>query len=375
MSNVWTRAWRNTPGYDCGLCGRATCSAFARAYLAGDLEIDACPVMQILDFENLRTTLVAMREQERVIRSRLAPKTDSRDIMFLQPCKDDVTRVAGEFRLYNGIPAGEELRFGGFDPIVLCDLLDAMKNTFTSIKCSRELGYARADKDEMNITILQDGRINLRQIKSKEEAIRLATEIERVVIGSLICDCCGCDLLSILTGDHRSGSHPVLNAGNRVKINRELIGPAFTHGLVERVLGDHASIVTAVVDECEDTLRKEIQEFVGEVRNEGESVKDSLAILVNLLVEVESDADVTVILRAIALVKEIENALLGIAELAYESFNKPEVYKAACSLLQNIRDRRDDITDALTIAPSIEANISRIRRATDLLEIWKRRDA
>jgi hypothetical protein len=37
---------RLTPGYDCGLCGNATCSTFARRLLLGGNSMSDCPILQ-----------------------------------------------------------------------------------------------------------------------------------------------------------------------------------------------------------------------------------------------------------------------------------------------------------------------------------------
>jgi hypothetical protein len=83
----------------------------------------------------------------------------------------------------------------------------------------------------MSITILQDGRINMRRVSDEDRVRELFGIIERAILGSTICNCCGSDLLTVLLGivqPRQSDTHPVLQAGSSITLDQGAIerGPA-----------------------------------------------------------------------------------------------------------------------------------------------------
>ena len=57
MSSVWTKARKNTPEIDCGLCGFTTCGAFARSVVVGNAKISTCPVLALEQYNEQRKEL------------------------------------------------------------------------------------------------------------------------------------------------------------------------------------------------------------------------------------------------------------------------------------------------------------------------------
>ncbi|MHA1771021.1 MAG: (Fe-S)-binding protein [Candidatus Thorarchaeota archaeon] len=372
MSNVWVRAWRNTPQYNCGLCGRSTCSAFARAYLAGDLELDACPIMQMAEFVNFRTTLEIMRTREQVVSLRPAPERSPEGISFLQPCKDNIERVTGMFRVYNGVPEGQSMRFGGFDPLVLCDLLDNLSDQFTFIKCSRELGYARADRGEMNITVLQDGRVNLRQVPDETTAYTLAASLERVLMGALICDCCGCDLLSVLVDcTNTEENHPVLDAGLRASLDRTIIKKPFSAAVLSTTFGDYSSEIITLFEQVflrfEELVDKIIQ---GKRSSSKEDFIESYRVLLDYLMKESDSKSMTLLLKGLGILRVIENAIVGLVNLSYETpMHSSEIPQIQSILRTMLTNPSIDLTET-PLPPNTIANLARVQRAIHLLTLW-----
>jgi len=54
---------RLTPGYDCGLCGNATCSTFARRLLLGVNNIPDCPILQNEGYSDNRRRIEEMLKE------------------------------------------------------------------------------------------------------------------------------------------------------------------------------------------------------------------------------------------------------------------------------------------------------------------------
>jgi len=59
---------RLTPGYDCGLCGNATCSTFARRLLLGVNSITDCPILQNEGYSDNKNRIGEML-REKVVHS------------------------------------------------------------------------------------------------------------------------------------------------------------------------------------------------------------------------------------------------------------------------------------------------------------------
>ncbi|MHA2119376.1 MAG: (Fe-S)-binding protein, partial [Candidatus Thorarchaeota archaeon] len=164
MSSLWVKTWKNTPQIDCGLCGEATCASFARALVVGRTQIDRCPLLGLSKHEARREELERLSKRKPTLKGKPAAKLPEGGMLLTRPCQDTDEKVMAELRVYNGVEAGDQIHFGVFEPKLLCDLIDCIADRFELIRCSRDLGYGRAEIDDMSITILQDGRVNMRRV-------------------------------------------------------------------------------------------------------------------------------------------------------------------------------------------------------------------
>jgi len=168
-----------------------------------------------------------------------------------------------ELRVHNGVEPGDRINFGVFDPVLLCDYSECLISEFEDVKCSRDLGYGRADTGEMSITLLQDGRVNMRRVDSKDQVLKVFDKIERAILGSTMCNCCGNDLVSIASGlvAHQD-AHTVLQCGSSIKLDCEILKPRLSNSLFNTVF--NAPHIAAEFDglanqmlECFDSLSSE----------------------------------------------------------------------------------------------------------------------
>ncbi|MFX1367822.1 MAG: (Fe-S)-binding protein [Promethearchaeota archaeon] len=231
MSSLWVKAWKNTPRIDCGLCGAANCSSFARSLVVGELDISSCPILKLPEFQQMREQLDINRGREPALVGKPAAKLPEGGMLLTRPCQDTDEKVMAELRVFNGVEAGRTIHYGVFDPKLLCSMMDCLSASFELTRCSRDLGYGRAEIEDMSITILQDGRINMRRVSDEDRVRELFGIIERAILGSAICNCCGSDLLTVLLGivePRRSETHPVLMAGSSFSLDQEVIdrGPS-----------------------------------------------------------------------------------------------------------------------------------------------------
>ncbi|MHA1652553.1 MAG: (Fe-S)-binding protein [Candidatus Thorarchaeota archaeon] len=369
MSNVWTRARRNTPQIDCGLCGRPTCSSFARAYLADQLGLDDCPILRTPDFANLRVSLELMK-RDNPLRPHAAPPAKSELVLF-SPCAEDSSLISAEARVFNGVGEGQYVRFGGFDPGLLCDLLDATEPILTSVKCSRELGYARADYDESNVTILQDGRVNLRKLPSRAAAEDLFGRIERVILGATICDCCGCELLSIVVGEcEKAGNtHPALHAGSASHVE---YAEGEIHNIVVGTLNDQPVSAKDIIAQCQQIILTACDLLLNgeKVSEEPCDIEGIWRVVVRALAGAERET-FPVLLRLAAMVWFARVACFSLSDLTLRvlALNRPEQRSILGFLADALRGKtpaRTSLEGSVEYVMAI-ADVAGVARAIRLL--------
>jgi ArsR family metal-binding transcriptional regulator len=377
MSRSWNKAWKNTPRINCGLCGISTCASFARAICAGFLSIDACPILHLPVFENQRRALEEYLKQIQPVRMKTAPKLPDGGVLLTRPCKDTDEKVMAEMRVYNGVDAGSPMHFSVFDSTTLCDILECFSTKFDLVKCSRDLGYARADLGDRNITILQDGRINMRRITDKEQAESLFYDIERSIIGAVICNCCGADLLSILTGSVISaqGTHTVLEAGSTFKLDRKIAGQTINRQQMLTPEIDEIQEIVEVIDGLGDFLKFNIDkllQFESKGVDEYPDIETVRCMLVNSLFNRKISEYEIYLLKTLAIVWAIDNAILGLQEFKEELNSIDSSHKN--HLLDYLKSARNG-----TLIPTEEtepelllgfANAVRINKAIFLLKQW-----
>jgi ArsR family metal-binding transcriptional regulator len=377
MSRFWNKAWNNTPRIDCGLCGLSTCASFTRALGASFVSLDDCPILQLPEFENQHRELEKFSEQSKNARVRPAPDLPEGGILLTKPCKDTDEKVLAEMRVYNGVEARSPQYFSVFDPNTLCDILECFSNQFDLIKCSRDLGYARADVEDRSITILQDGRINMRRIKDSEQVASMFSEIERSIIGSIICNCCGADLLSILTGfvNPKSGEHTVLSSGSTFNMCPEVANQNLSREKMLSLKNQEIIEISDIIDGLKDYLRDIIDKVLSmqlEQKEENPRIEEVRCMLVNNLSNIKNSDQVTYLLKALALVWAICDAILGLQKIReiLESISptiKEDLLKYLSLARNGTLSTSEKCSQQLLLG---FAHIARINRAMVLLKKW-----
>jgi hypothetical protein len=228
-----------------------------------------------------------------------------------------------EFRVYNGIEPGEPVRFPEFDPGILCDMMECLHVPFEEVKCSRDLGYGRIKASEMSITVLQDGRVNMRRVASKDLVSEIFEKIERVIIGAVVCECCGCDLLSILAGctiREVDPSHPVFDAGSSFSLEKDIARRPLTRGNLESAVGSPASMTMDMLDLLHDQLLWEIEQCMDGAPSQRSKEMDSdkaRCIVAELMQSDACKGKETIVLKALSLLRTVLAGLDGIKDVAF----------------------------------------------------------
>jgi hypothetical protein len=223
-----------------------------------------------------------------------------------------------ELRVYNGVEAGDQIHFGVFEPTLLCDFLDCIADRFELIRCSRDLGYGRAEIDDMSITILQDGRVNMRRVSDEKRVLELFRQIERAIFGSIICNCCGHDVLSVVAGfaPLEKEFHPVLLAGSTISLDMEIFESRMTSDEIRDVLHEAGSLETLEASiERLDTMLAQLIAKDFSITDPEQDNDSRFCSIAKAAVNSADAATFTSAMIALALVKAVENAMAGLSVL------------------------------------------------------------
>ena len=276
LSSIWSKARKNTPGFDCGLCGYTTCTALVRAALAGYASVDRCPMFELDEYRGLRKALGEIIA-EWVPGEVLAPEGLEEGIVLSKPCSDASHLLMADLQIQNGVEPGHPLRFNVLDPTVMCYLFECITRETKDFKCSTTLSYAWGDFEDIKLHVLKDGRIRMRRAAGKAHALKVFAKLERMAIGAVICDCCGYDFLSILAGfaPDDVGKHTVYKAGSSFQIEN---GPKPDYA--DKVLQDARSQLLGVRQMLKDMKQpSEMQVLLCDVLSRiSQSAKPELSI-------------------------------------------------------------------------------------------------
>jgi hypothetical protein len=378
MSSLWVKTWKSTPQIDCGLCGEATCASFARALIVGRAEIDNCPLLALDKYKDCREELEHLSKRRPTVIGKPAAKLPEGGMLLTRPCQDTDEKVMAELRVYNGVEAGQPIHFGVFEPSLLCDFMDCIADRFELVRCSRDLGYGRAEIEDMSITILQDGRVNMRRVIDEHRVLELFRQIERAVFGSIICNCCGHDILSVLSGfaPLDNEPHTVLSAGSTLTLNTEILESGMTSPEIRSILHKAGVMehLEAAIQQLDALLAKL------DAGNFSASVTDSDAdsrfcSIANVAVNSTDDALFTIAMIALAILKAVENATAGLSELqiifregtdSLVDAGLELLSNAAVGQLSPVMEYSNDLIE-------IVAHLARVNRTVNLLRDhgWK----
>ncbi|MFX1578048.1 MAG: (Fe-S)-binding protein [Promethearchaeota archaeon] len=376
MSSVWTKARKNTPEIDCGLCGYTTCGAFARQLVEGDAKISDCPVLNLQQYADQRKSLEILSNETKST-EKPAPEQPEGGVLLSKPCMDSPKLLMAEMRIFNGVAAGEPMKYGVLDPAVLCWLLDCISSRYQDMKCSKDLAYAWGDMEEIKVHILRDGRIRMRRAKGAEHALDSFKIIERTVMGAIICNCCGRDLFTVLSGFvvPTGLKHTVLDAGSTVSLNQDMIDwtPQKQDLRIKSV-----DQMMNLLDELHSDLINQLNLMVSrDVTNESfPDIRPKICKMISLMVDsMDQDIDI-VFLRGLAVAFFISNAMdalnvlneLLLEERAPRARTVNFLEDAKKMALLNHELESLDVSEILPFAHSL-----RVERAIQLYDKWKKK--
>lgn len=117
-------------------------------------------------------------------------------ILYVQPCVSERGKLMADIEL-----GKEEIRAQPFiDPSTLCHLLEIHRRRFAELKCSPNLGAAKLKWKGREISIFKNGKLKIQRALDREEILRIANSISRLVWGAVICEVCGMPTIYCASG-------------------------------------------------------------------------------------------------------------------------------------------------------------------------------
>lgn len=177
------------PKLDCGLCGNPSCQTTARKIAVGDFKPEEClPLSALPEFKENLQEIKQLVHEGIGIGAKGTVVNEETGITYIHPCITEAGKVAAETRLTSGTEDATYLKYGFYDPLQLCAILNTTE-LFHDVKCSPSLGIGRVHLDDKTVLVYKDGRINVRQARDKEDAIRTIRQVSRSLWGAIICTC------------------------------------------------------------------------------------------------------------------------------------------------------------------------------------------
>lgn len=375
MSSIWTKARKNTPEIDCGLCGFTTCGAFARSVVARDGEISRCPVLELETYAQQREELETISREVKNT-EKPAPEQPEGGVLLSQPCTDSPELLMAEMRIFNGVKPGQPMKYGVLDPAILCWVLDCVSSRYEDMRCSKELAYAWGNMEEIKVHILRDGRVRMRRARGADHALDSFRIIERTIMGAIICNCCGRDLLTVLAGfaDPEEEYHTVLAAGSTVSLNKEFVEWTPKSSKME------TKPVSEMIDYVDD-LYKDMMEQLNLLLAGTQPLqiiqenRTKICKIISLMVDPLMQGNETIFLRGLSLAFFIDNAIVGLSSLSSLMSSGNVKRTHILNLLNAAKDltlkefRLESMDDSEIIS---FAHSCRVERAIKFYEQWNK---
>jgi ArsR family metal-binding transcriptional regulator len=215
MPHSFHELYNFMPKLDCGLCGNPSCQTMARKIAAGDSELEECLPLSVLPkFQGNLQKIKQLVHEGIEIGAKGTVVIKETGITYIHPCITEAGKVAAEARLTSGPEGAIYLKYGFYDPLQLCATLNKAE-LFQDVKCSPSLGVGRVALEDKTVLIYKDGRINVRQARDKEDAIRTIRQVSRSLWGAIICTCGNASVDCASGGCEECVTHvcPVMSGG------------------------------------------------------------------------------------------------------------------------------------------------------------------
>ncbi len=114
-------------------------------------------------------------------------------VIYVQPCTSEHGKLMADIELRGG-------ETECIDSGTLCNLLEIHRRRFSELKCSRDLGVAKLRWKGREISIFKNGKIKIQRALNREEIIRVANSVARLIWGAELCELCGRPAMNCASG-------------------------------------------------------------------------------------------------------------------------------------------------------------------------------
>lgn len=116
-------------------------------------------------------------------------------VLYVQPCVSERGRLMADVELKR-----EEAKDQLIEPSALCSMLEIHRRRFAELRCSPSLGVAKFKLKGREISVFRNGKLKIQRALDKDEILRVANSISRLVWGAVICDVCGEPTINCASG-------------------------------------------------------------------------------------------------------------------------------------------------------------------------------
>jgi hypothetical protein len=116
-------------------------------------------------------------------------------VLYIQPCASERGKLMADIEL------SQEIDVEFFDPKVLCSLLEIHRKRFAELRCSSSLGVAKVKWRGRDMSVFKNGKLKIQRAPTREEILKMANAMSRLVWGAILCEVCGEPGLSCASGE------------------------------------------------------------------------------------------------------------------------------------------------------------------------------
>jgi hypothetical protein len=166
-----------------------SCGAMARKIAARDSKPERClPLIALPRFEDNLQRIKRLLHEGVEVGAKGTVVNEDTGVTYIHPCITDAAKVAAEARFHSDEESDADLKYGFYDPLQLCAILNTTK-LFHEIRCSPKLGIGKFNVNGKRVLVYKDGRINIRQARDKEDVLQTIRHVSRSLWGAIICTC------------------------------------------------------------------------------------------------------------------------------------------------------------------------------------------
>lgn len=114
-------------------------------------------------------------------------------LLYFQPCASERGKLMADVEL-------REETASFIEPETLCSLLEIHRRRFAELRCSPTLGVAKIKWKGKEISIFKNGKLKIQRALDRDEILKIAKTVYRLIWGAAICEVCNQPTLNCASG-------------------------------------------------------------------------------------------------------------------------------------------------------------------------------